>query len=197
VRWDGRRVQIADFSLATVIGAPRTAIGALPWAAPEQREGHISGKVSDKDDIWAAGRLIYYVRTGEELTSRDKLADWPALESLLDGVFGPPAGRPSASEMLVGRLGEPNPVPRGPDIEWRLEEGRQRFYALRASKHPGTAPTEPSRASGSPPSAQADPDPAQADKDGGARRAPRRFRRRAGGEATMLALIGIVTWLLR
>jgi serine/threonine protein kinase len=195
VRWDGRQVQITDFSQATVIGAPRTVIGALPWAAPEQRDDHFSGEVSGKDDIWAAGRLIFYVRTGEELTDRGQLADWPALENLLDGVFGPPEGRPSASEMLFSRLGEPSPIPRGPGIDKRLEEGRQRFYALRARKHPHTLPDEQAWTASGPPSAGADPDPAQADETRAARRAARRFPWRAGGTATMLASAG--TWLFR
>ena len=198
VRWDGRQVQITDFSQATVIGAPRTVIGAPPWAAPEQRDDHVGGEVSGKDDIWAAGRLIFYVRTGEQLTAKGQLTDWPALVSLLDGVFGPPEDRPTAAEMLVGRLGEASPVPRGVDPDRKLEEGRRRFYAVRARKHPPqTALVEQAWGPPTPPGPQVGQAQVQSDGGpGGGRRGTRRFGWRAGGTATMLALTS-VSWLLR
>jgi hypothetical protein len=61
VRWDSeqQQVQLTDFSLCTVFGAAREPIGKPPWAGPEQRAGRASGHVSDRDDIWAAGRLIF------------------------------------------------------------------------------------------------------------------------------------------
>ena len=93
VRWDGTCVQITDFSLATVFDVPREAIGTPPWAAPEQRrgrDGQAYGEVSSRDDVWAAGRLIYYVLTGEELTTVRQIASVPGLDDLLNGVFGPP-----------------------------------------------------------------------------------------------------------
>jgi serine/threonine protein kinase len=39
VLWDGRSVQITDFSLSALPGTPRTVAGVAPWAAPEQRGG--------------------------------------------------------------------------------------------------------------------------------------------------------------
>ena len=138
VRWDGRQAQVTDFSLATVIGAPREAIGALPWAAREQRPGTVGGWVSAHDDIWAAGRLIFYMSTREELTDRSQIDDRPALKNLLAGVFGPPEGRPTAHDLLR-RLNEECPVPPALDRQSRLNAGRQGFYAVRSSKHPGIA----------------------------------------------------------
>ena len=146
VRWDGEHVRITDFSLATVIGAPREVIGALPWAAPEQRAdraGQARGDVSSRDDVWAAGRLIHYVLTGEELSHLGQVADVPGLEDLLAGVFGPPEGRPTAAELLTGRLRQPHPVPRGLTAALSLEDGRAQFYAIRARKHPGLAAPGP------------------------------------------------------
>jgi serine/threonine protein kinase len=138
VRWDGQQAQVIDFSLATVIGAPREVIGTPPWAAREQRPGTACGWVSAQDDIWAAGRLIFYMSTREELTDRSQIEDRPALRNLLAEVFGPPEGRPTARDLLR-RLNEDCPVPRALDGHSWLNMGRQSFYAVRASKHPGIA----------------------------------------------------------
>jgi hypothetical protein len=135
VRWDGDQVQITDFSLATVIGAAREAVGSLPWAAPEQRAGQATDKVTVKDDIWAAGRLIYYVTTGDELRDREQLRDWPALMDLLTDVFGPPDLRPTARDLLVARLREADPVPRGIGADPALKQGYVDFYAARERRH--------------------------------------------------------------
>jgi len=138
IRWDGRRAQITDLSMSTVLGAPREAIGTPPWAAREQRPGHATGAASAQDDIWATGRLIFYVYTREELISRSQIDEWPAMRSLLAGVFSPPEDRPTARVML-SRLNAECPVPRALDDHSRLDAGRRRFYAVRASKHPGMA----------------------------------------------------------
>lgn len=138
VRWDGRQAQVTDFSLATVIGAPREVIGTPPWAAREQRPGTADGWVSAQDDIWAAGKLIYYMIAREELTDRRQIEDRPALRNLLEGVFVPPEARPTARDLLR-RLNEDGPVPRALDGHSWLNAGRQSFYAVRASKHPGMA----------------------------------------------------------
>jgi len=139
VRWNGRHAQITDFSMSTVIGVPRQAIGAPPWAAREQRPGFVRGRVSAHDDIWASGRLIFYVQTGEELTDRSQIDERPALKNLLAGVFGPPEERPSARGLL-GRLNQECPVPRALEAHSKLAEGRKRFYLERGRKHPGVAP---------------------------------------------------------
>jgi hypothetical protein len=133
VRWDGElsQVQITDFSLATVFGVPREVAGEPPWAAPEQRPGQLGGYVTERDDVWAAGRLIYLVTTGVTLTRPEQLADSP-LAGLLDGVLDAPAARPTARQLLE-RLGVAAPVARkGRDDG--LEAGRERFRAARAAK---------------------------------------------------------------
>ena len=140
VRWDGRQAQVTDFSLATVIGAPREVIGAPPWAAREQRPGTADGRVSAQDDIWAAGRLIFYISTHEELADRSQIEERPALRNLLANVFGPPEGRPTARDLLR-RLNEDCPVPRALGSHSWLDAGRRNFYTVRASKHSGVATT--------------------------------------------------------
>ncbi len=135
VRWDGQQAQLTDFSMCTVIGAPREVIGTPPWAAREQQPADVGGRVSERDDIWAAGRLIFYVSTQEELTDIRQVSDRPTLRNLLAGVFGPPENRPTAGELL-GRLHAASPVPRALNGYSRLDVGRKSFYALRARKHP-------------------------------------------------------------
>ncbi len=171
VRWDGQRAQITDFSLSTVFGTPREVVGSPPWAALEQRAGTAYGTVSARDDIWAAGRLIFYVHTREELTDRSQLEDRPALKGLLAGVFGPPEERPAARELL-DRMNEPCPVPRALDGHSPLDAGRREFYAVRARKHPGVtqAAGAASPAAGARPEPPRQPDPVPPPPKGGRRR---------------------------
>jgi serine/threonine protein kinase len=193
VLWDSRRrqAQITDFSLSTVFGAPREAIAGSPsWVARETRPGSVSSVVSERDDIWAAGRLIFFVRNqGEELTSRGQLAE-SGLGELLDGVFGPPEARPTARELLVDRMRRPDPVPPRAGSRAGLTEGHRHFWEARQRKHPGAVipkeaaqdaclPPDP-RQAGPPPGPDADP-ATQAD---GLSRKPRdrglRWRRGGG-----------------
>ncbi|WP_283135266.1 hypothetical protein [Rhizohabitans arisaemae] len=140
VRWDHTSIQITNFALATIVGTPRTVAGHPPWAAPEQRSGPlVRGVVTDRDDVWAAGRLLYYTWTQEELTSRDQLARAPELVELLAGVFDAPENRPTARELLVERLRVPDCVPRGLDAD-PLAEGRESFHSYRRRKHPEVDP---------------------------------------------------------
>jgi serine/threonine protein kinase len=198
VRWDGQRAQITDFSRATVIGAPRQAIGEPPWAAPEQRRGQVAGLASDRDDVWAAGQLIYYVRTGRESADPSQLSEGSELEALLAGVFGPARARPSARQLLQDRLGEVSPVPDRPDVDSLLTQGRKRFMSLRARKHPGTSTNDGSAAP-----RQVGQENAPADRDNGpadGSRGPtaqttsdkpsaRRLSRLIGGSTAVLTLI--------
>jgi hypothetical protein len=94
--------------------------------------------VSERDDIWAAGHLLFLVTTGKRLTHSSQLAASPDLDSLLRGVFGPPDHRPTALDLL-SRLLYQDPVPRGIGAD-PLHAGRDRFFAIRAQKHPGAAP---------------------------------------------------------
>jgi hypothetical protein len=184
VRWDGEnsRVQITGFSLATVLGAPREVVGAPPWAAPEQRVGQVGGLVTDRDDVWAAGRLMYLVLTGETLRGPDQLAESPGLANLLDGVFGPPEGRPTALELL-GRLPASDPIPRRWDAD-QLKPGRERFAAARAAKYaaprPAAAPppgATASRPAAPPPGASASASNAAAPRPAGRAAATARLGR--------------------
>jgi hypothetical protein len=182
VRWDGEHAQITDFSLATVLEARREAVGTRPWAAPEQRPGQARGEVSAQDDIWAAGRLIYYVTTGEELSEREQLEDWPALADVLVGVFGPPERRPTAREMLTVRLHEADPVPPGHGVDPLVEKGRATFHVIRARRQ-------------SVPIRLAD---ASADTVTGRKRRGRLWERRMPllvCALTVLALIGLGVWI--
>jgi hypothetical protein len=136
VLWDGEQVQLTDFSEATVFGATRTPVSRrLDWVAREQRPGETYGTVGAGDDVWAAGRLIFYVRTeGEELLNRNQLTQL-GLDQLLHKVFGEPEGRPAAGELLR-RMGRNDTAPRLKD-DVRLQEGQRRFLAARDRKHPG------------------------------------------------------------
>ncbi len=142
VWWDSQRrqVQITDFSRSTAFGAPREAITGSPgWVAREARPGSVVGVVGERDDIWATGRLIFYVRSqGDELANRAQLAE-SGLSELLDGVFGPPEGRPTAMELLVERMRRPDPVPPGTGRHRGLREGRMHFWEARQRKHPDAA----------------------------------------------------------
>lgn len=154
VFWDGMSVQITDFRDAAPIGAPRTVSGAPPWQAPEQRPGMAAGMVSDKDDVWALGRLIFYVITGRELVRPEQLHAEPDLAALLQDVFGPMEGRPSVRDLL-DRLNLADPLPRPPAPDVLFQQGQADFFAIRAQKHPGTA----ARQRVEPPGRPAEPDP--------------------------------------
>ncbi|WP_157246875.1 serine/threonine-protein kinase [Nonomuraea typhae] len=138
VYWDSVNAQIIGFTEAALAGTPRTVAGAPPWWAPEQRPGTVGGTVSSEDDVWAAGRLIFYVTTGHEPDRADLTGADPDLARLLAGIFGPPAGRPPVRELL-SRINVADPVPRGLSPDASLERGRADFLRLRAGKHPETA----------------------------------------------------------
>ncbi|GAA3231054.1 protein kinase domain-containing protein [Actinocorallia longicatena] len=137
VSWDGNQVRIGDFSCATVVGAPRAVLGTPPWQPPEQRPAMATGAVTAKDDVWAAGRLIYFVLTGRELDHRSQLADDPDLTVRLAGIFGEFDARPAVRELLR-RLGGTDPIPRSQGLSPRFQEGLDEFYRFRETKHPGS-----------------------------------------------------------
>jgi serine/threonine protein kinase len=142
VRWaaHARQAQITDFSLCTIFGVPREAVGAPDWVGPEQRSGDkLGGQVGNRDDMHAAARLIYYVRSqGENLSRRSQL-DEVGL-AYLDPLFGPPGGRPTAAGLLADRFGILSPVPPGPGSGAKLAEGRRAFTVARLDKHPSLRP---------------------------------------------------------
>ena len=140
--WDSqrRRVQITDFSRSTLFGVPRTPVTGSPdWIPKEQRSRTLYGNVGPRDDVWAAGRLIFFVRNqGEELVNRSQLTD-SGLDGLFGGlfgqVFGPPEGRPTASDLLEHGLHRRSPVPPAADGSARLIAGRGRFLEARQRRH--------------------------------------------------------------
>jgi serine/threonine protein kinase len=140
VRWDEESctVQITDFAHATLFGTPRQIVGTPPWAAPEQRANRTIGEVGERDDIWAAGRLIFYVVTGEEPTDRDSISEEPDLAQLLDGVFGPPEERPTVRDLLTSRLGIKDLVAAQRQEDPVLAQGRAEFWTHYESKNAGT-----------------------------------------------------------
>jgi hypothetical protein len=149
VLWDShrRRVQIVDFSRSTVFGVPRTPVTGSPaWVPREQRPGTCYGTVGPRDDIWAAGKAIFFVRNhGEDLVHRAQIADSGLdrlFNTLFGRVFGPPEGRPTAWDLAEYGLRWRSPVPRAADGSARLIAGRERFLQARQRRHPG-APEPP------------------------------------------------------
>jgi serine/threonine protein kinase len=144
VLWDSqrRRVQITDFSRSTVFGVPRTPVtGSSAWVSKEQRPGTFYGTVGPRDDVWAAGRVIFFVRNqGEDLVDRAQLTT-SGLDELFNGmlnpVFGPPEGRPTAWDLLEDGLRRRSLVRPPADGSARLIARRERFLEARQRRHPG------------------------------------------------------------
>jgi serine/threonine protein kinase len=140
VLWDSqqRRVQITDFSRSTVFGVPRSpATGSSDWIPKEQRPRSCYGTVDPRDDIWAAGRLIFFVQNqGEDLVDRDQLTD---LDQQFNGMFGsvlgPPEKRPTAWELLENGLRRRSPVGPASERSARLIAGRDRFLKAYRRRH--------------------------------------------------------------
>jgi hypothetical protein len=127
VLWADGAVQVVDFCHAALVGTPRQTVGSPPWAAREQRAdgtGTPSGRVTDRDDVWAVARLICYVISGFELTNRAQL-DQYHLSELLGDALGPVEHRPGPAELLARlRLADPLRRVQGDDV---LVQGRQAF----------------------------------------------------------------------
>ena len=147
VRWDSRerRVQITNFSQSTVFGVPRTPVSGSRWIPKEQRPRTFYGTVGPRDDIWAVGQLIYFVRNqGEALIERDQIGA-SGLDVMFNGMFdrmlGPPENRPTASDLLEDGLRQRSSAPRIADGS-ALMAGRERFLEARRRRHPG-APEPP------------------------------------------------------
>ncbi len=143
VLWDpGRGVLITDFSRSTIFGVPRSELkGYDGWVPSELRSGSCTGIVGPRDDIWAAGRLIFFVRNqGEELRNRSQFADVDAMfRGMFNRVFGPVEERPTARELLEDGLGQRVNIPSATRRSDRLTAGRANFLDVRERKHPGTA----------------------------------------------------------
>jgi serine/threonine protein kinase len=148
VLWDSRSVQITDLSRSAPFGTARTPVGGTgAWIPRESRPSTCYGIVGPTDDVWAAVRLIYFVRSrGEDLQDLGKLTE-SGLEQIFNGllghVFGPPEGRPTASDLIEYGLRRPHLIPRPADGSKPLAHGRASFLKVRERKHPGaTVPAE-------------------------------------------------------
>jgi serine/threonine protein kinase len=145
VLWDTRRgAQIVDFSRSTIFGMPRAELaGSTAWVPRELRPRSCYGMVGPRDDVWAAGRLIFFVRNqGEDLTDRRQVAESGLDEmfgGLFDRVLGPPENRPTALELLEDGLGQRAGVPSPADRSVRMMAGRGKFLEVRERRHPGIA----------------------------------------------------------
>ncbi len=134
-----RGVLITDFSRSTIFGAPRSELKEYEgWVPPELRSGSCSGTAGPRDDLWAASRLIFYVRNqGDETASYSQIAD---LEVMFGGMFNRMLGladnRPTAREVLEDGLGQAVNVPSAAQRSDRLKAGREKFLNVRRRKHP-------------------------------------------------------------
>ena len=89
--WDGTSVQLTESGLVVDEFDERgRAVGTDPWRSPEQAGG--LGKADSRDDVYAAGAVIFHLATGEEastaadMRARVQLLD-SSLHHLLEGVF--------------------------------------------------------------------------------------------------------------
>ena len=133
---------ITDFSRSAPFGTARTPITGLPGAGSlESRPDTSFGVVGPTDDIWAAVRLIYFVRSrGENLDDTSKLAQTGLAQMFngwLERVFDHPDVRPTASDLLQHGLGRAHDLPSLPDSANEVIEGRKAFLRARDRKHPG------------------------------------------------------------
>jgi hypothetical protein len=143
VCWDGSSVLITDFSRSAPFGTARTPITGLPWGwvSLESRPDTSFGVVGPTDDIWAAARLIYFVRSrGENLDDTSKLAETGLAQMFngwLERVFDHPDVRPTANDLLQHGLGRAHELPSLPASANEVIEGRKAFLRARDRKHPG------------------------------------------------------------
>jgi hypothetical protein len=135
---DTRTVQLTGFAHAAPFGAPRT-VAAVSWQAPEQRAKGARGQVGETDDVWAISKLIFYAKTGKDISRAGLEADGQ-LNELLRDVGREPGKRPSPRELarrVPGKSGPPVPEFGG---DPGFERGRAAFRRQRARKHPEPAP---------------------------------------------------------
>jgi serine/threonine protein kinase len=144
VLWDSAtgKVQITGFSLSAPFGGARTPIASSRERVPrESRPDTCYGTFGPTDDLWAAARLLYYVRSrGEDLDDPIKLTEsglTQMFNGLIEQVFSPPESRPTARDLIEYGLRRPHLVPSLADRSERAIQGRASFLDARARKHPG------------------------------------------------------------
>lgn len=149
VLWDSDsgKVRITDFSRSAPFGSVRTPVaGSWAWIPRESRPDTCYGNVGPTDDTWAAARLLYFVRSrGKDLEGIGQLAEHGLTQmfgGLLEKVFGPPEGRPTARDLVEHGLRRHHLLPGLQDGSKRLIQGRASFLNARARVHPD-APVPP------------------------------------------------------
>lgn len=150
VLWDSDSgtIHIVDFSRSAPFGGIRTPVaGSWAWVPPESRPDTCYGLVGPTDDTWAAAKLIYFVHSrGKDLQNVGELAGHGGLSQIFNGmlekVFGPPEGRPTARDLVEYGLRRRHILPSLQDNGRRLIRGRQSFLNARARAHPD-APLPP------------------------------------------------------
>jgi serine/threonine protein kinase len=146
VLWDSDngKVRIADFSRSAPFGSVRTPVaGSRAWVPRESRPETCYGLVGPTDDMWAAARLIYFVRSrGKDLENIGKLTEYglsQMFNGLLEKIFGPPEDRPAVRDLVEHGLRRQHILPSLPDDRGkRLIQGRTSFLNARARVHPDT-----------------------------------------------------------
>jgi hypothetical protein len=145
VRWNGTSVQLVDFERAQALEERRRPGGSSPERSPEQIGG--LGTVDPRDDVWAAGLLIWQLSLGP---NTDGVQAPAKVQTLLDRVFAPMAvDRPTASEVLM-RVGRNRFDSMGVSPDDLLAPGRSAFDEALARKrgdavHQPDPPTQPTR----------------------------------------------------
>ena len=150
VLWDSDtgKVRIADFSRSAPFGSARTPVaGSWAWVPREARPETCYGLVGPTDDMWAAARLIYFVRSrGKDLEDKGKLGELglsQMFNGLLEKILGPPEDRPTARDLVEHGLRRHHILPSlQDDGDKRLIQGRTSFLKTRARVHPD-APLPP------------------------------------------------------
>jgi hypothetical protein len=146
VLWDSDTgtTMITGFSRSAPFGSPRTPMTGSPkWVARESRPDTCYGLVGATDDMWAAARLLYFVRSrGKDLEDVGKLGEvglTQLFNGMLEKVFGPPEGRPTVRELVEHGLRKHLLLPSLEDSGKRLLQGRESFLKARARLHPAAS----------------------------------------------------------
>lgn len=143
IRWDGRHVQLEDFTHAVMIGQRSLWTGRAPWSAPEAR---IAGMpVTPAEDVWSAAMVAFLVARRRDLPqdSRPSASDvTDAGLARITEAFLPGSDRRLTPMDVLNKLGIADPVP-PPLRDPLFEEGVQAFNTRRDTKRAAATFTEP------------------------------------------------------
>ncbi|MBB5873099.1 serine/threonine protein kinase [Allocatelliglobosispora scoriae] len=135
IRWTGDRAVFDGFAMAALEKEPRSPIGSLPWASPEQRSG--SGHVERRDDIWSAAVVLSYLISGQQATAANPPQPaqlGPKYGQLLADTLAPRGSmRPDALTVL-SRLSIEPPRNAVRPVDGAMAAGAQRFLDVVTDK---------------------------------------------------------------